>query len=373
MMDRVFATVPRAEVFAQTGIQMMPINTLYQLASLAQRQAPALQQATQFLTIPDLLVYWLTGVKANEYTNATTTQCFNVGTGQWATPLLEQIGIPTKIFGEVLQPGQIVGAYQGTPVVLSAHHDTASAVLGVPARTPNFAYLSSGTWSLLGLERPSPIITEAALAANVTNEGGYGSTIRLLKNVMGLWLLQQSKVTWEAQGERYDYSQLTNLAAQAEPFAALVDPDDASFLAPGDMPARIRAWCLAHNQPAPESIGAVARCIFESLALKYRHVLSLLTGLTGQSVEAIHIVGGGSQNALLCQMTADATGKVVYAGPTEATALGNALVQLLALGEIGSVAEGRALIGESFPLARYEPQSTAVWTAHYERIRPWLG
>lgn len=359
--ETVFARVPRAELFAQTGIQILPFNTLYQLVSLVQRHDPSLESAQRLLTIPDLLYYWLTGVPVNEFTNATTTQCFNTVAGDWAFDLLEKLDIPTRLFSPVSHPGEILGTSEGIPVVLAPHHDTASAVVGVPAQNSNFAYISSGTWSLLGLELASPLVNDQAFAFNVTNEGGYGKTSRLLKNIMGLWLLQESRRTWLAQGQEYSYERLATMAQQSPPFVSLIDPDDARFLAPGDMPSRINALCRKTGQPEPQNVGAFARCIFESLALKYRFVLRRLLALTGRRVEALHIVGGGAMNSLLCQMTADATGCRVVAGPVEATALGNAVVQLVTLGEIGSIAQGRSLIADSFALTTYEPQNTSQW------------
>jgi rhamnulokinase len=361
IFDYVFPKVSREEIFAQTGIQFMSINTLYQLASLVRDKDPVLENAASFVMVPDLLYYWLTGVKVNEFTNATTTQCYNPRTGKWATEMLEKLGIPSRIFGEIVPPGKILGKYGEIPAVLAPHHDTASAVVGVPTSTPNFAYISSGTWSLLGMELPQPVINDAALAANVTNEGGYGGTFRLLKNIMGLWLIQEARRTWVSEGHDYSYETLVSMANEAPSLTAFVDPDDALFLPPGDMPGRIRQYCTQTGQQAPDSVGAVARCIFESLALKYRYVLRQLISLTGQRVDALHVVGGGSQNRLLCQMTADATGCTVIAGPTEATSLGNAVSQLIALGDLKSVVEGRALIRDSFPMATYEPHNTAAW------------
>jgi rhamnulokinase len=361
MPEAVFARVPRAEVFRQTGVQILPFNTLYQLVSLVQRHDPSLESAQRLLTIPDLFYYWLTGVPVNEFTNATTTQCFNTLSGDWAFDLLETLGIPTRLFSPVSHPGQILGKNDGVPVVLAPHHDTACAVVGVPVQNPDFAYLSSGTWSLLGLELERPIINDQALALNVTNEGGYGKTSRLLKNIMGLWLLQESRRTWLAQRQEYSYDRLAMLAQQSPALAALIDPDDATFLPPGDMPSRINAFCRKTGQPEPQNVGAVARCIFESLALKYRAVLRQLVDLTGRRVDTLHIVGGGALNALLCQMAADATGCSVIAGPVEATALGNAVVQLITLGELGSIAQGRALIADSFASTTYAPHDTARW------------
>jgi rhamnulokinase len=330
--------------------------------------------AERLLTVPDLLYYWLTGVAVNEFTNATTTQAFNTGTRDWAFELLDWLHIPTRLFQPVSEPGQILGKTDSNiPVVLVPHHDTACAVIGVPAADAHFAYLSSGTWSLLGLEIDQPIINTQALALNVTNEGGYGGTTRLLKNIMGLWLLQESRRTWIAAGDTYGYDQLAAMAQQSPAFVSLIDPDAPDFLAPGDMPARIRDFCARTGQTIPETVGAIARCIFESLALKYRIVLEQLKTLTGRQVDVLHVVGGGSQNALLCQMTADATGIPVIAGPTEATALGNSIVQLIALGELASVAEGRALIRNSFDLATYQPQNNAQWESVVTRFKSLLS
>lgn len=369
MLEYVFARVPRAEVFRQTGIQILSINTLYQLASMVKSGDPALEHADRLIAIPDLLYYWLTGVVVNEYTLATSTQCYDTTARTWAYDLLERLNIPTRLFRPVTDPGAILGKYHDIPVVLGPHHDTACAVVGSPATSPKYAYLSSGTWSLLGLDLPAPVNNEAVLAANVTNEGGYGGRTRFLKIMLGLWLIQESRRTWQAAGQDYSYDELVRLAEQAEPFVSLIDPDDSRFLAPGDMPARIRAFCEETGQPQPQTVGAVARCIFESLALKYRYGLRQLIGLTEQPVETLHIVGGGSQNALLCQMAADASGIPVVAGPVEATALGNALCQFIALGAVASVEEGRALIRESFPLIRYTPRYPAAWDAINERFQ----
>jgi rhamnulokinase len=369
MVDYVFTQVPRAKVFARTGIQVMSINTLYQLTSLAKNADPALDCADTFLGFPDLLYYWLTGVKVNEFSISSTTQFYDPRAANWAFDLLDTMHIPTRLFGPVTQPGAILGKFGSMPVVVCPHHDTADAVVGTPTQTPNFAYLSSGTWSLLGVELAKPVINDAVLEANFTNEGGYGGTFRFLKNIMGLWLLQESRRTWAAQGQEYSYDQLASMAEKAAAFVSLIDPDKETFLATGDMPARIRQFCQQTGQPVPDSAGAMARCIFESLALKYRYVVKLLTTLTGQRIDVLHIVGGGSQNTLLCQMAADAVGCTVIAGPSEATALGNAVVQLIALGELKSVAEGRALIRDSFPPKTYQPKNPAAWEAVDSRFK----
>ena len=368
MCDYVFSKVSREEVFAETGIQILPFNTLYQLVSLVKNNDPILESAAAFLTIPDLLYYWMTGVKINEYTNATTTQCFNVQKREWAFDLLDKLDIPSQIFAPVTMPGQICGNFNNIPVVVAAQHDTGSAVVGVPAESEYFAYLSSGTWSLLGFELPEPIVNDASFKVNMTNEGGYGNTTRFLKNVMGLWLLQESRRTWEVAGMAYGYEELVEFARQSKALVSLIDPDDPVFLAPGDIPSRIRAYCKQTGQPVPESTGSIVRCIFESLALKYRYVLRQLVMLTSRHVEVLHVVGGGSQNPLVCQMSADATGYKVLAGPVEATALGNSLVQLIALGELGSIAEGRALLRASFPLTVYEPHDIESWDAADSRF-----
>jgi rhamnulokinase len=362
MMPLAFSKVPRAEIFAQTGIQFIPINTLYQLLSLVEGQSPQLHIAETFLTVPDLLNYWLTGTKVCEFSNATTTQLFNPTTGTWATEIMAKLGIPSHIFPEIVPPGTRLGRYGGIPVTAPACHDTGSAVASVPTQNPDFAYISSGTWSLVGLEVEQPILTPDALAANVTNEGGVYGTYRLLKNVMGLWILQQCRATWVAAAQAYTYAELVDMAAQAEPLTAIINPNDPIFLRPGNHPQHIRDWCRRTNQPVPETPGAVVRCILESLALAYREVLEQVAAVGSQQVSVIHIVGGGSQNQLLNQMTANATRLPVVAGPIEATVIGNALVQLIALGEIEDLSQARQIAGSSADLKRYEPEgSTDAW------------
>lgn len=369
MMDWVFDRMPRREVFARTGIQFMQINGLYQIASLVRDNSPLLDAAATFLTIADLFNYWLSGSKTCEFSHATTQQMFNPARNDWDHELIAACGIPTGIFPPIVQPGDRIGEYNGIPVIVPACHDTGSAVVAVPTTTQNYAYLSSGTWSLLGLEVQTPIINDDSYACNLTNEGGVYGTYRLLKNISGMWLAQQCRAAWAAQGTNYDYAELVKLAESALPFAALIDPDDASFLAPSDMPAAIRAFCGRSGQAAPESVGAVMRAIYESLALKYRYTLDMLINVSGQQVDTLHIIGGGSQNALLCQMTADATGRVVVAGPAEGTAIGNAVVQLIALGELGDLHQAREMLRRTMATVTYEPRDTAAWDAQYERFR----
>lgn len=368
MFDWVFERVPRRTVFERTGIQFMIINALYQLASLVAHNSPLLESATTLLPIPDLFNYWLSGEKSAEFSHVTTSQCFNPRAGDWDFETLGALGVPTSIFPSIVQPGTRIGAYHGIPVIVPACHDTGSAVVGVPTTTTNYAYLSSGTWSLIGLEVKEPVINDAAYAANVTNEGGAYGTFRLLKNVMGLWIAQQCRATWQQQGTEYTYDQLTAAAIDAEPFRSLIDPDDPAFLPPGDMPARIHDFCSRTSQPKPETIGQIMRTVYESLALKYRFALDRLTSLAGNGVDHLHIIGGGSQNRLLNQMTADATGRTVIAGPVEATALGNAIVQFIALGELDNIAQAREILHHTTGTEVYTPKHSAEWQAAYERF-----
>lgn len=366
MFEWVFERVPRETVFERTGIQFMILNTLYQLASLVKDDSPVLKNAETLLTFPDLLNYWLTGNKACEFTHVSTTQCFNPRTGNWDFETLSALGVPTHIFPEITQPGTQRGAYQGIPVIAPACHDTGCAVVGTPATTENFAYLSSGTWSLIGLELPQPVINPAAYRANVTNEGGAYGTYRFLKNVMGLWLAQQSRATWRNEGQDYSYADLTQQAIDAEPFRSLIDPDDDRFLAPGNMPERIRDFCRETDQPIPETVGQVMRTINESLALKYRYALDQLVELSGRKVDQLHIIGGGTQNQLLNQMTADATGRTVVTGPIEATALGNAIIQFISLGEIANITQAREILSRTVGTQKYTPKHVDAWETTYQ-------
>jgi sugar (pentulose or hexulose) kinase len=379
MMAHVFDIVPRAEIFAQTGIQFMQINTLYQLMSLVANHSPQLDIADTLLMAPDLLNYWLTGRKVSELSIASTSQMYNPQTGGWATDLLNKLNIPTHILPEIVPSGTPLGEYDGIPVIASAGHDTASAVAAVPAaavptNSPHFAYLSSGTWSLFGLELPHPVMSDAALSANVTNEGGVYGTVRLLKNLMGLWLLQQSRVTWAARNESFSYAELVEMAQKAQPFRSFINVNDPLFIKHGDMPSRVQSFCKQTGQPVPQEKGAIVRTILESLALGYRDTLAQITAVSNQQVNVIHIVGGGTQNKLLNQMTANATGLPVITGPIEATVIGNAIVQLITLGEIADLEQGRAIVANMDELERYEPQGTtgsqtAVWDDAYGRYQ----
>ncbi|WP_376791133.1 rhamnulokinase family protein [Thermoflexus sp.] len=395
MMEAVFQRVPPEEIYNRTGIQFMPINTLYQLFSMVVREDPQLEIAHTFLTIPDLFHYWLSGTIVCEFTNATTTQCYDPIRKDWAWDLLERLGIPTRFFPEVRPPGTILGrvlpevteetGLTQTWVVAPASHDTGSAVAAVPFQHPDAAYISSGTWSLVGVEVREPVITEEARLYNFTNEGGVSGTFRLLKNVMGLWLLQECRRTWAKQAGKsiveeaggsstlpsaWEYEALIRQAEGAPPLRSLIDPDDPRFLPPGDMPMRIQVFCQETGQPIPKAHGEIVRCILESLALKYRWVIERLERLLGRQIPMIHIVGGGSRNALLCQWTADATGRPVLAGPAEATAIGNLMVQAMALGYVGNLEEAREVIRRSFSPTVYTPRAEAksMWADAYDRF-----
>lgn len=383
MQAEAFRRVPREQIFERTGIQFMQINTLYQLLALAAARDPALEIATTFLTMPDLLNFWLTGQKACEFTNATTTQCYDPRAGGWAAPMLDALGIPSAIFPPVIAPGTVLGPLRpalaeelgarNLQIVAPACHDTGSAVAAVPAEGASFAWLSSGTWSVMGVEVGAPVIDARSLAFNLTNEGGVNGTFRCSKNIMGLWIVQECRRSWAAQGHSWSYDELARMAGQAAPLAALIDPDADEFFKPGDMPARIAAFCQRTGQPEPAEPGAIVRCALESLALKYRWVLERLEQVTGMRLDPIHVIGGGAQNGLLNQLTADATGRSVVAGPVEATAIGNLLVQAIALGQLGSLAEARTVVRRSFTPEIYAPRPQADWDAAYARLRELVG
>ena len=381
MLDEAFRRISQAEIFQRTGIQFMQINSLYQLLAMAVRRSPALEIATTFLTIPDLFNYWLTGQRVCEFSNATTTQCFDPRENDWAREMLEHLGLPAGIFPPVVQPGTRLGPLapavaeevglppaSGLLVIAPACHDTASAVAAVPAETAGFAWISSGTWSIVGTEVPGPIITERSLAYNFTNEGGACGTFHFSRNVMALWLVQECRRTWAGQGQPHTYDELTQMAEQARPFLAVLDPDDREFLKPGDMPARIRRVCQRTGQVVPETKGEMVRCALEGIALKYRWVLERLEEMLGRRLEPLHIVGGGTQNRLLSQLTANAVGRAVITGPVEATACGNLLMQLVALGEIATLDEGRRIVRRSFEPERYGPIDRAGWDEAYAKL-----
>jgi rhamnulokinase len=365
--------VPAADLYARTGAQLLEINTVYQLLAMRLAGDPQLAAAGELLMLPALFTRWLCGGGASELTDVSTTGCYDPAAGRWAADVLDRLEIPAGLLGEVVPPGTDLGPplpeleLGGARVVATASHDTASAVAAVPfepGRTG--AFVSSGTWSLVGLERAGPETGPAALAANLTNEAGVAGTVRLLRNVMGLWLLQECRRAW---GSRWSYDELLAMAEAAPPFGSVVDPDDERFLRPGDLPAMLAAACGESGQAAVAEPGAVVRCVLESLALRYRWTIERLEAVTGVRVEVVHVVGGGARNRLLCQMTADAAGRPVVAGPVEATAAGNLLVQAMALGLVGSLGEAREVVRRSFRPERYSPGSTERWEEAWERFQ----
>jgi rhamnulokinase len=384
MLEKAFAIVPREEIFQATGLQFMEFNSLYQLLAMKQAGSPILDVAKSLLMIPDLFHWLLTGQKANEFTDATTTQFLDPRTGKWAAGLLDRFGLPTNVLGPVVQPGTKLGKIQpsvveetnlaGVEVILPGTHDTASAVAAVPAagqpgKKPDWCYISSGTWSLMGVETPEPVINQRCYELNFTNEGGIGGTTRLLKNIAGLWLIQECRRVWKETGRDYAWEELSRRAGDRAALVSLINPDHPSFVAPKDMPAAIVEICKKTGQTQPATDGAVIRCALESLALRYRMVLGYLEELIGGRIETIHIVGGGANNRLLCQMAADACARRVVAGPVEATAIGNLMTQAVALGLVGSIAQAREVIRASFEVQEYRPKQTAAWDEAYSRFQ----
>ncbi|MFM1903540.1 MAG: Rhamnulokinase [Planctomycetota bacterium] len=378
MLAAAEAVVPRAEIFAATGLQFMEINSLYQFFALVRSNSSVLAAAERMLMIPDIFHWLLSGVPSNERTNASTTQCFDPQTGDWAWELIERLGIPAKVFGPIVDPGTDLGSLRpevaeetglsAVRVVLPGTHDTASAVAAVPATSPpsarpDWCYISLGTWALVGAELDRPLVTPECLAHNFTNEAGVSGTTRLLKNICGLWLVQQCRAGWQRTGKDWTWDQLTRLAAEAPPLVTLIDPNDPSLVAPADMPEAIRALAKKSGEPIPETTAAIVRTALESVAAACRRTVRELEELLGRELRTIHVVGGGVKNALLCQMIADACGRDVVAGPVEATAIGNLLVQLTASGNAVDLRTIREVVANSFDLTRYQPKETATWDA----------
>jgi rhamnulokinase len=365
MLEKTFAVVAREEIFAETGIQSMQINTLYQLHAMRLNRSPALDVAAKLLFMPDLFNYWLTGETRAEVSIASTSQFYDPQKKQWATRLFQRLGLPERILPEVAPPGTRLGTLlpeivessglsSNVPVYATACHDTAAAVAAVPAEGDGWCYISSGTWSLMGVELDAPVINHQSLALNFTNEVGAGDKIRFLKNIAGLWLLQECRRAWALAGREYSYEELSKLAASAPPAAALIDPD--AFSEPGHMPERIAEYCHARGREAPPQPAGMVRLILESLAATYRKVLDNLETLLSRRIHRVHIVGGGSRNQLLNQLASNATGRIVIAGPSEATAAGNILVQAIGAGAVSGIAEAREIVARSFPLQTYQPE-----------------
>ena len=365
-----------SELYAQTGIQCMNFNTIFQLAADLRDDRKMIESASRMLNIPDLLNYFLTGKMANEYTILSTGALLNAAKRDYAKDIIARAGIPQRLFGKIVQPGTSMGKLlpqvQGevgktdAEVFTVASHDTASAVIAVPTQEKEFLFISSGTWSLMGTELDAPKINAETEKYNFTNEGGVNNTIRFLKNIMGLWLIQESRRQWRREGKEYSFAELEALAKAAKPFRCFIDPDHPSFVSPGDLPARVREFCQKTGQYVPQTVGEVMRCIYESLAMKYRYTAKTIGKLTGISPRVIHVVGGGTKDTFLSQMTADACGIPVCAGPEEATAIGNLLVQLMASGHAKSLSEARAIVAASFGCKYYTPTDTAAWDAAYE-------
>jgi rhamnulokinase len=378
MVEEAIGRVGRERLYLATGIQILEINTVFQL--MAEARTGSLGQVARLLLIPDLFHHLLSGATVAEYTVASTTGAYDMARGRWATELLDELGVPTDLLPEVVDAGTDLGlvkpelpGFAAARVIAPASHDTASAVVGVPLADPDAAYISSGTWSLVGVETTEPVINQAAMAANLTNEGGAFGTIRLLRNSSGLWLLQESRRQWAREGREYSYDDLVQLAAAAPEGVSIVNTDHPDFVAPGDMPARIRAYCARTGQPVPAEDSTVVRCIVDSLALGYRSAIDDLAMVTGRAVTAVHVVGGGSRNQLLNQAVADVTGLPVIAGPVEATALGNLLVQLIALGAVEDLAQARAVVQASAgpEIRRVEPSGAdrlAERYGHYHEL-----
>ena len=376
--EELYRVIPAQSLYNRTGIQLMRINTIFQLYALKTRRPELLAQAACLLLIPDLFAFWLTGERRAEYTIASTTQLLDPVRGAWSAELIRALGLPEGLFPPLIDAGERYGTLspalcgelgcKPVPVIAAATHDTASAVVSVPSTAGEFAYISCGTWSLFGTETAAPVISPLSRRYNFTNEGGFARSNRLLKNIMGLWLIQESRRQYAREGEEVSYADLEREALASAPFLCFIDPDDPAFETPGDLPARIRDYCARTGQPAPRTRGAVMRCIYESLALKYRFTLARLCEITGKMFDALHIVGGGTKDGLLCRMAADACGVRVLAGPAEATAMGNAAVQLLALGEFPDLGAARRAVAQSVQPMEYQPQNPAAWEEPYRRF-----
>ena len=384
--EGIFGIVPKEKIFKRTGIQFMPLNTLCQIYATKQEFPSLLHSAKKLLFMPDLFNFFLTGNKVAEYTIVSTSQMYDSSVrreedvpGEWAIDILEALGIPTHFLPEVVSPGTFIGSISShlreelnlpeIPVYTVCCHDTASAVVSVPAKENIWAYLSSGTWSLLGVEIDQPIINEKCLRYNFTNEGGHGKTIRFLKNIMGLWILQECRRQWQKEGKELSYQELTDMASSAKPFLSFIDVNYKEFLFPGNMPERIQIYCRETGQEVPEGIAQITRVILESLAMEYRCVMDNLEDVIGTKIETLHIVGGGSQNKLLSQFAASATKKIVITGPVEATGIGNILVQAIANKDVSDISQLREVVRRSSPLFVYQPKDTGLWEENYERYK----
>ncbi len=377
ILDEAFQLIPREELYAITGIQFMELNTVFQLLALKNKRPHILERADKMLFLPDLFTYMLTGKKVTEYSIATTSQMIDLKTRGWSETVLEKLGIPARLLNEIVPSGTVAAplskcvcdecAVEPVPVISVCGHDTQAALTAIPSSEKDFVFISSGTWSLFGTELDEPIVNEKAINMNVTNEGGYGYSIGFLKNIIGLWLIQESRRHWNRHGNDYSYADLERLALEAEPFKCFINPDSPEFVPHGNIPERVREYCAKTGQAVPQSVGEIVRCIYESLAMKYRLTFENLMDCTGKEYSSIHVIGGGTKDTLLCQMTANSCDRKVLAGPIEATVLGNIVVQLLATGEIDSIAKAREIVARSESVKEYLPTESAQWKAAYER------
>ena len=381
--EEVFKLVSKEEIYQHTGIQFMHFNTIYQLYYLTTREPELLGLCETILQIPDLFAYFLTGVRKGERTNASTTNLYNPMTRDWDWELCDRLGIPRRIMPELIDTGESYGTIrpelceelgcQSVPVIAVGTHDTASAVVSAPATEKDFVYISCGTWSLFGTENDQPVINTESVEANFTNEVGYGSTIRFLKNIMGLWLIQESRRQWKREGQDVSINQLEQEALASKPFVSFIDVDHPYFESPGNLPGNVVRYCKETGQQVPQTRGEIMRCIYQSLAMKYRYTFENLQRLTGRKYHAIHVLGGGIKDGLLCRMTAAACGVEVLAGPAEATVTGNIAVQLMHLGEIKDLWQARKVIRDSVPVASYQPETPEEWDAHYDQYLKAIG
>ena len=376
LVDEAFKTMPKEKLYGITGIQFMELNTLFQLISLKKYRPWMLERADKMLFMPDLFGYMLTGKMCAEYSIASTSQLIDLDKRTWSKEILDAFGIKESIFAPLVQPGTVLGelskeiceecGVDPVPVISVCGHDTQSAITSVPCEDGDFAFLSSGTWSLFGTELDKPIVNETSMNINITNEGGFDGSTGFLKNIIGLWLIQESRRQWKREGKEYSYADLEKLALAAEPFKCFIDPDAPEFVPHGNIPERVREFCRKTGQYVPETVGEIMRCIYESLAMKYRLTFEKLRECTERDYPVIHVIGGGTKDGLLCQMTANSCDRTVKAGPIEATVMGNVAVQLMSDGSVKNIGQARKIVAESSELKTFEPKDTDKWAGAYE-------
>lgn len=377
MMEKCFEYLPKEELFKRTGLQFAQYNSIYQLLSMALSSSSILKASHTLLMMPDLFNYMLTGKTFTEFTEFTTSQLYSYEEKSWDNYIIDKLNIPNNIFAPLIMPGEEVGLVKESickelninpiKVIAVGGHDTASAVAAVPSIEDNPVFISSGTWSLLGIENDGPIINDKVYKYNFTNEGGTNNKVLLMKNIMGLWIIQECKRAWEKEGLSLGFGEIVQMAKSEKSGISFIDPDDELFYSPGQMPEKVKQFCKNTNQPIPQSIGEIIRCVEESLALKYRWAIEKLEEITDKKIHTIHVVGGGIQDKLLCELTANATGRRVMAGPVEATAIGNLIIQAQALGKIKDQKHGRNIIKNSFEMEEYMPLNASEWDANYAK------